>query len=67
MARRSFDPLTLIPPAHVIREKLRETELLATRLRIILDLAERLERPVGAGVPAGAGGAVQDVRDRRLS
>ncbi len=60
MARRSFDPLVLIPPAHVIREKLRETELLAARLRIMLDLAERLELPASAGRPVdvrgGAGG-----------
>jgi len=66
MARRSFDPLALIPSANVIREKLRETELLAARLRIMLDLAERLERPAGAGASAGDRGGVHAVSDRRL-
>jgi hypothetical protein len=57
MTRRSFDPLALIPPANVIREKLRETELLAARLRILLDLAERLDRPAGGSRPTDARGA----------
>lgn len=46
MSRKSFNPLTCIPPPDAIRERLTETLTLAERLRILLDLAERLQLPV---------------------
>jgi hypothetical protein len=46
LARKKFDPLALIPPPEAIRERLAETETLAQRLRILLDLSERLQEPV---------------------
>jgi hypothetical protein len=36
----------MIPPPDAIRERLVETETLAARLRVLLDLAERLRLPV---------------------
>jgi len=44
--RKPFDPLAMIPPPDAIRERLVETETLAARLRVLLDLAERLRLPV---------------------
>lgn len=45
MARRDpFDPLKLLPSSATVRAKLAETELLASRLRILLDVSERVER-----------------------
>ena len=56
MPRRDFDPLTFIPSADVLRRRLRETEELAARLRVLLEVAERIERtaarPGTAGDPA---------------
>jgi hypothetical protein len=46
MSRRSFDPLACVPSPEAIREKLSETLTTAERLRILLDLAERLNLPV---------------------
>lgn len=46
MARRSYDPLACIPSPEVVREQLAETLTLAERLRLLLDLAERLRRPL---------------------
>lgn len=42
MPRTPYDPLTHIPRPHIVREHLRQTELLARRLRILLDVAERV-------------------------
>lgn len=67
MARRAFDPLALVPPAGVIRDKLRETEHLAARLRIMLDLAERLEQSARAATPAADRGAIHDAGDHGQS
>jgi hypothetical protein len=49
MARRPFDPLDCIPSPDVLREQLRETLTLADRLRILLDLSERLHLPLTTG------------------
>ena len=46
LAKKSFDPLALIPPPEAIRQRLRETVTLAERLRILLELAERLQLPL---------------------
>jgi hypothetical protein len=46
MARRPFDPLDFVPTPDIVRQKLTETEQLAARLRVLLDLAERLHSPV---------------------
>lgn len=56
MARRPYDPLAWIPSPEVVREKLIETETLAQRLRILLNLAERLHLPLttAAAVPQPA-------------
>ncbi len=51
MPRKSFDPLAVIPSSQAIREKLAETESLAVRLRILLDLAGKLECPDDAQLP----------------
>ena len=45
MSRKPYDPLAFIPSPDVIREKLRETLTLAERLRLLLDLAERIGKP----------------------
>lgn len=49
MARRPYDPLDFVPTPDVLRQQLQETQTLAERLRILLDLAERLHLPL---VPA---------------
>ena len=49
---RPFDPLTFIPSADVLRRRVSETEALADRFRILLDVAERIER---TAPPADAG------------
>ena len=56
MARRDFDPLTFIPPAAVLRRRLLETETLAERFRVLLSVAERIERtgPTPGNAPAAA-------------
>ena len=41
-----YDPLACIPAPDAVRHKLAETELLAERLRILLDVAERLRLPL---------------------
>jgi hypothetical protein len=42
MARRHYDPLACIPSPEVIRDKLHETLTKAERLRVLLELSERL-------------------------
>jgi hypothetical protein len=42
---RSYDPLAMIPPPAAIRGRLVETEQLAARLRVLLDVSERLHPP----------------------
>jgi hypothetical protein len=42
MARRRYDPLDCIPSPEIVREKLRDIELLAERLRILLEVSERI-------------------------
>lgn len=49
MARRTYDPLNCIPSPDVVREKLAETLTKAERLRILLDLSERLHLPLTTG------------------
>ncbi|MCE9568159.1 MAG: hypothetical protein K8U57_39655 [Planctomycetes bacterium] len=49
MARKAFDPLQFVPSPEAIREQLTETETLAQRLRILLDVAERLRLPLTTG------------------
>lgn len=47
MARKPFDPLAVIPSPEIVRQRLAETLTLAERLRILLDLAERLAQAEG--------------------
>ena len=49
MPRRPYDPLRFVPSLEAIRAKLCETEALAERLRILLELAERLQFPLTTG------------------
>ncbi|MBN9518778.1 hypothetical protein J0H58_09700 [bacterium] len=49
MARRLYDPLDVIPEPGTIRERLVEAETLAQRLRVLLDLSEKLHLPVTTG------------------
>jgi hypothetical protein len=64
LPRKPFDPLALIPPPDVIRERLNETLTLAERLRVLLDVAERLRLPAAAdqlpATDAGKGVAMPD-------
>jgi hypothetical protein len=48
MPRRPYDPLAFVPPPEEVRAKLEETLTLAGRLRILLELAERLRQPITA-------------------
>jgi hypothetical protein len=48
MARRRFNPLDFVPRPEIVRQKLSETERLAERLRILLEVAERLRRVTAA-------------------
>lgn len=54
MQRKTFDPLAVIPSPEAIRARLIETQTLAERLRILLELAERLHLPlvVASELPA---------------
>lgn len=58
MPRRPYDPLHAIPSPDAIRAKLRETEALTHRLRVLLEIAERLQLPLttGADLPHPTGG-----------
>lgn len=40
--RKKYDPLHFIPSVEVVREKLEETLELADRLKILLEVAERI-------------------------
>lgn len=44
MQRKPFDPLTYIPSAQTVEKHLRETEQLAERLRVLLRVAQEIER-----------------------
>jgi hypothetical protein len=48
MPRRPYDPLTCIPSPDILRDQLRETLTLAERLRVLLDVAERIHLPPAA-------------------
>lgn len=41
--RKQYDPLSHIPSASFVREKLAETQCQARRLEILLEVAERIE------------------------
>jgi hypothetical protein len=43
--QKPYDPLAVIPSPDAIRKRLTETLTLAERLRILLELAERLHLP----------------------
>lgn len=42
---QTFDPLACIPSPDVVRRKLEDALTLAERLRILLDVAERISTP----------------------
>lgn len=44
MPAKTANPLSAIPSADVVRRRLSETEREAEKLRILLDLAEKIER-----------------------
>ena len=46
MQRKPYDPLAVIPSPEAIRARLVETLTLADRLRMLLDLAERIRPPL---------------------
>ena len=46
MAHKHYDPLDFVPSPEIIRQKLTETQSLADRLSILLELAERLRLPL---------------------
>ena len=55
MPRRPPDPLAVIPSADVLRRQVTETQALADRFRILLDVAEKIERTARpAASPAAA-------------
>ncbi len=60
MARKPYDPLAFVPSPEFLREQLTETQTLAERLQILLDLSERLHLPVTTAnnlpTPARRGG-----------
>jgi hypothetical protein len=60
MARRKFDPLTFIPSPDVLRRELAEYEDTARRLRILLEVSEKIHSAAGpaADDPKGARKAV---------
>jgi hypothetical protein len=43
-----YDPLAWVPTPETIQKRLAETEVLAERLRVLLELAERLRRVTAA-------------------
>jgi hypothetical protein len=47
--KQPFNPLSLIPSPEAIQKRLAETEVLAERLRILLEVAERLRLPLTTG------------------
>jgi hypothetical protein len=42
MARKRYDPLVIVPSPKTVRDKLIETLSLAERLRILLELSEKV-------------------------
>lgn len=46
--KQPYNPLDLIPSPGAIQKRLAETERLAERLRILLEVAERLRRVTAA-------------------
>ncbi len=56
MAHKPYDPLAVIPSPDAVRERLADAETLAARLRILLDVAERLHLPLApaSDLPAPA-------------
>lgn len=55
--KKDFDPLSVIAPAEVIRRWLSETERLAERYRILLALAEQMEKATGLKAGSQEGGS----------
>lgn len=47
MARRSYDPLTVLPSPDAIRDRLREAQALVGRLTVLLAVAEVIRDPMG--------------------
>jgi hypothetical protein len=47
--KQPFNPLNLIPSPEAIQKRLTETEALVERLRILLEVAERLRMPPATG------------------
>lgn len=46
MSRRTYDPLHCIPTPDAVRQRLAEVEQQADRLRILLEVAERVHLPL---------------------
>lgn len=44
MSKKPYDPLSYLPSAEAVRQRLTQTERLAKRLRILLRVAEEIER-----------------------
>lgn len=51
MSRKPYDPLSDLPSSDVIRRKLAEHETVASKLRILLETAEAIERVGCATIP----------------
>lgn len=43
MPKKDYDPLAWVPSPDTIRERLKKTLILAERLRILLEFAERIQ------------------------
>jgi hypothetical protein len=43
MARKRYDPLQFIPSPEVVREQLEQTLVTAERLRVLLEVSERIQ------------------------
>jgi hypothetical protein len=68
MAKKERDPLADIPPACVVRQFLVESERKSQRLRVLLELAEKVEAAGGVAViEAGRPGAPVQQTDGECS
>jgi hypothetical protein len=60
MPRKEYDPLALIPSPEAIRQRLSQTLVLAEKLRILLEVAERLRLVDTATYKENAGACSQN-------
>jgi hypothetical protein len=65
--RQEYDPLSAIPQPGIVREKLRDTERKAERLRILLRVSEEIHQETNADDAKVSGLAAVRINDGSMT